>query len=258
MIARLGFAPSWTLRHRTKTPTRLRLICFPHAGAGASCFAPWGSALEAAGIEMRAIQYPGREARLHEPSFTDVSSMVEALAVAWPDIAGNEPYACFGHSMGAVLAFELALKLQRTRTRPGPLALFLSGRNPAHTPSNLPPIHLLPDAEFLDAIESRYGRLPAELRAHQDALDVIVPILRADFTLVKSYVRTIADQVYTPLTILGGESDPWTTPADLAEWSRYSYSATKVHMLPGDHFFHQQNRPAIVEIIRQSLADWLR
>ena len=239
---------------RPQPGARLRLVCLPHAGAGASTFFSWGLALQPAGIEVRAVQYPGRENRFAEPCLTEAQAMVRALADAWPEIGGGGRCALYGHSMGALLGFELALELAQRGVAHPPQHLFLSGHNPPHVPSRLPTLHTLPDAEFLPAVARHYGNLPQELIADREMAALITPILRADFTLVDEYAWRRSGPTDTPLTILGGASDPWTSEAELAQWERHTRGKFVQQMFPGDHFFHQQRRAEVLGMVTAALA----
>jgi surfactin synthase thioesterase subunit len=231
----------------------MALICLPHAGAGASSYFAWGAALQPAGVEVRAVQYPGRENRLAEPLIDDAPRMVQALADVWPALSGNGPCALFGHSMGSLLAFELALELRRRGTAHPPQRLFLSGRNPPGTPPKLPQIHHLPDPDFRHEIATRYGSLPPELLADPEMLALVTPILRADFKLVDTYRWTAAPPIATPLVVLGGTDDPWTTPAELDQWRALTRSGCQVHLFRGGHFFPQTARDAVIAAVRKEL-----
>ncbi|HWA08528.1 MAG TPA: alpha/beta fold hydrolase [Opitutaceae bacterium] len=255
-------ARAWVTVPRPQPAARLRLVCLPHAGAGASSFFPWGAALQPAGIEVRSVQYPGRENRLAEACIDEAGAMVRALADAWPEISGFDQLtadgggrcALYGHSMGSLLGFELAAELARRGTANRPEHLFLSGHNPPHLASRLPLLHTLPDGEFLPAVAKHYGNLPAELIADRELAALIAPILRADFKLVDEYRWRGAGPTPTPLTVLGGTNDPWTTEAELAEWSRHTRGKFQRRMFAGDHFFHQQNRAAVLELVQKELS----
>lgn len=248
----------WMNTPRPLDQPRMRLVCLPHAGAGASTYFSWAAALQPAGIEVRSVQYPGRENRLLEPLITSAETMTQRLADAWPTLSGGKRCAVFGHSMGAILAYELALELTRRGAANPPGRLFLSGRNPPPTPPKLPPIHDLPDAMFLHEVGARYGNLPAELLANPEMVALVTPILRADFKLVFDYRGSSDSRTEIPLTILAGTKDNWTTTAELAGWPAFTTSSCQVHWIEGDHFFHQKERATVTSVVRAALeADGL-
>lgn len=248
-----GPATRWYLNPRPQPQAGVRLICLPHAGGGASTYFAWGAALEPAGIEVRAVQYPGRETRFGETCITDAYTMIRALADAWNEITSGESCAIFGHSMGALLGFELSVELTQRAVRNPPRHVFLSGHNPPDVPSRLPTLHTLPDAQFLRSVATHYGNLPAELITNPEMAALITPILRADFTLVDEYAWRGTGPATSPLTVLGGANDPWTSELELAQWHRHTRGPFRLQMFPGDHFFHQQHRAAVAEVLTASL-----
>ena len=243
----------WFTIPKPNASARMRLVCLPHAGAGASSFFMWGAALAPHGIEVRVIQYPGRENRLSEPLIDAQGPMTRALAEIWPTVCAGKPTALFGHSMGALLGYELAVELAQ-RGGPAPVHLFVSGRNPPHVPPKLPPIHDLPQAEFLEAVGARYGNLPKEVIADPEMASLIAPILRADFALVDTYRWTARPIPSMPLGVFGGTRDPWTSSDALAAWKDYTSGATTGRMIDGDHFFHQRSRNEVIAAVSSDLA----
>lgn len=247
-------ASAWFATPRPLDLPRATLICLPHAGAGASLFYAWGEALRAAGVEVRAVQYPGRENRLNEPLVESSEAMTRLLADAWPALSGGGPSALFGHSMGALLAYELTLELERRRSVNLPRRLFLSGRNPPGVPPRLPPIHELPDDAFWRAVSERYDSLPPEVLAEPEMVALLTPILRADFRLVDEYRWTPQAPITVPVTILAGTRDPWTSAAELEGWRACTAAPSRIHFFEGDHFFHQKERASVTAFIRAELA----
>ena len=169
---------------RPQPVARLRLIGFPHAGGGASSFFSWGAGLADFGIEMRAVQYPGRETRFGEACISDAALLVRAIVYHWEEIAGAGPVALFGHSMGAVLAYEVAAELARQSAGFQPVRLFVSGHQAPALPYRAPHLRAVADAELIPAVARHFGGIPAELQDNPDIAEVIRPILRADLTLV--------------------------------------------------------------------------
>ena len=235
---------------------RGRLICFPHAGAGASTFQPWAAPLSEAGIEVRSAQYPGRENRWGEPLLRSVEAMAEHWYEHWPALAGEDgvPVVIYGHSMGVLVAYELARRLHGTA--PDLRRLILGGRNPPHLPSVHPPIHHQPDDAFLAAVAERYGNLPAVLLADPEMRELMVPVLKADFELVDEYrADESAMPLAVPLSLLNGTEDPFVSLATLPDWQGYTSDSCRWEQIKGGHFFHQQNREPVILLIKQELAD---
>jgi medium-chain acyl-[acyl-carrier-protein] hydrolase len=200
------------------------------------------------------VQYPGRENRLAEPLISSASAMVAALADQWTELAGSGPCALFGHSMGALLGFELAAELARRGVAHRPQHLFLSGRNPLPVPPKLPPLGALPEKEFLDGVAQRYGNLPAALLADPEMRALLTPILRADFRIVEDYTWQPPALIDAPLTVLGGTQDPFTTPEELEDWRLHTRGACRVQHFDGDHFFPQKLRNEVIAVVIATLS----
>jgi medium-chain acyl-[acyl-carrier-protein] hydrolase len=242
---------AWTVIPRPLLAPRFRLICLPHAGAGASVYHGWAPLLEQANIELCAVQYPGRERRIQESVVTSAERMIAMLVEQWPALTGGQPSMLFGHSMGALLSYELTLELAR-RGETLPQHLFLSGRNPPHSVRSMPDVHRLPDAEFVRAIAGRYGALPQALLDDPEMRQMVISILRGDLELVDTH-RWSSEAVGVPLTIFGGTSDPWTSRDELHQWQQYASRGSNVQWFPGDHFFHQKCARLVITAIEQTL-----
>ena len=236
----------WILTPRPQPEARLRLVCLPHAGGGASTYFPWGVALQPAGIEVRSVQYPGRESRFAEPGISDARAMARALADHWGEIAGAGPCALYGHSMGALLGFELATELARRSSSPQPARLIVTGHQAPHLPYRAPHVHTLPEAEFLPAVNRHFGGIPAELMQDPEIAALITTTLRSDFTLVETYAWAPTPPLAIPLSAMGGTEDNWTTKEELSEWARHTGAGFSLRMLSGGHFFNQASRADVI------------
>jgi medium-chain acyl-[acyl-carrier-protein] hydrolase len=233
---------------------RARLVCFPFAGSGASTYRPWCGAFGSS-VNVCAVQLPGREDRLADAPYVHVTPLVDALTdVLEPVLAA--PYALFGHSMGALIAFELTRRLQRLG-RPLPRRLFLSGhRSPDRQPSAAP-IHALPDREFLDALR-RFGGTPDVLLNDPEFVSLALPVLRADFTLCETYSFSPGPALDVPVTVLAATRDRHVPAGELEGWGRHSSRETRVRMFEGDHFFVQAARADVIRAVAGELdADGL-
>lgn len=228
----------------------LRLWCIPFAGGGAAVWHPW--AAELAGVcEVVGVRLPGRETRLAEAPCVDarvlVAQLLEALA---PHTDGA--YALCGHSLGGLLAFELARAVRDAGLR-GPRALVVAGiRAPHHRPDE-PLVHRLVDAALVAEVERRYGGIPREIRDDPELLGLVLPILRADLQAYETYRHTPAAVLDLPLLALGGTEDTNVSRAQLEDWAGYTRGPFESVMLPGGHFFLQENRRAAAPIVRRFL-----
>jgi medium-chain acyl-[acyl-carrier-protein] hydrolase len=176
--------------------------------------------------------------------------LVEALAAALP-LAGV-PFAFFGHSMGALIAFELARELAR-RGRPGPLHLFVSGRRAPQVPDREEPLHRLPDPEFVVRLRELNGT-PEEVLANGELMQLLLPLLRADFAVHETYEYRPGEPLAVPISALGGIADPEVRRDDLEAWRPETRGAFRLRMLPGDHFFLLSARRLVTEAVARDLA----
>jgi medium-chain acyl-[acyl-carrier-protein] hydrolase len=239
----------WYRRYPTSRPARARLLAFHHAGGSASYFRSWPAALPP-DLEVIAIQMPGREERLRVLPPRSLDHAADELARQLAPLL-DLPFAIFGHSMGALLAFETTRALRRAH-HAAPRHLFVSGRWAPHLPDPLPTISRFPERELLDTI-TRMGGTPPEVLAHRELLDLFLPTLRADFALCESYHHRSEPPLSLPLTAFGGLSDATTAPATIEHWSAHTHAAFRARFFPGDHFFLDAARPAILADITASL-----
>jgi medium-chain acyl-[acyl-carrier-protein] hydrolase len=239
------------LRPRPVAQPRKRLICFPYAGGSAAIYHQWPNSLPA-DIELVAIQYPGRATRMREAPCSD-------LAVLLDDIEGgihpwlDRPYAFFGHSMGATVAFELTRRL-RAAGKALPMYLFLSGRSAPHLPPVKPPVHDLPNDEFLAAIREFNGT-PSELLEHRELMEMMLPVMRADFQSLETWKFKESPPLDIPMSVFGGISDGGVPLENLDAWAAHTTARFKRHMFPGDHFFLHHQFPAMLSIISRAMND---
>jgi medium-chain acyl-[acyl-carrier-protein] hydrolase len=229
---------------------RLRLFCLPFAGGGASIFRTWASALPDS-VEVCPIQLPGRENRLSETPHTEIHGLAERLAGQILPFA-QKPFALFGHSMGALLAFELTRALRR-RDAPMPRMLLLSAHRAPHLPLRRQPLHELADAEFIEAVH-RLGGTPAEVLAHKDLLKLMLPALRADFTLCDTYRFVPEALLDCPMVLYAGRGDTEVSPQEVEAWGGHTTTSARLRIFPGDHFFLRSDRDLLLPAIASALA----
>lgn len=204
-----------------------------------------------AGIEVCPVQLPGREQRHHEQPYSRISALVGALA----DVLGpylDRPFALFGHSMGALVAYELARQLRR-EGRPGPAHLAVSAMRAPQLPDPEPPLHWLPDARLVERLRTINGTPPAMLD-DPETLALYLPALRADLALVETYVHASEPPLDCPITAFGGDADATVPPDALAAWESRTQAGFALETLPGDHFFVNQSRTELLAALTRSLT----
>jgi medium-chain acyl-[acyl-carrier-protein] hydrolase len=233
---------------------RMRLFCFPYAGGSAIIYRTWPDLLTSS-VELCAINLPGRGARLREAPFTRVSVLVREIATAIRPFF-DKPFAFFGHSMGALISFELARQL-RLENQAAPVQLFLSGCKAPHLPDNDPPTFGLPDGEFVKEIR-RLNGTPNDLLENPELMQLMIPLLRADFAICQTYEYRQEPPLDFPITVFGGLEDHLVPRSHLEAWRQHTNAAFKLRMLPGSHFFLNSEQRSLLNILSQELSEYLR
>lgn len=228
----------------------LRLLCFAHAGGGAAFFHPWRQVLSP-DIDVCPVVLPGREARLHEQPHTRLEELIPELTAALEPFL-DRPYALFGHSMGAMLAYETARALEAGTARP-PSCLIASGRRAPQLPARRPPLYALPEEAFLDAV-SRLGGMPAEVVDHPDVLRLFMPAMRADFELNETYTHQAGALLRCPVSALTGDGDPEVDLEEMASWRHVTAGAFSLRVFRGGHFYHRGRPADVLAAIRADLT----
>jgi surfactin synthase thioesterase subunit len=242
---------TWFVIPKPNPQPRLRLFCFPYAGAGAGVYRTWPEGLLPQ-AEIVALQYPGRENRLREALYVSIQPLVRALADELLPLL-NLPFAFYGHSLGGLIAFELARTL-RQRQAPQPAHLFVSSRRAPHLPDPHPPLHTLEDAAFTQAVQQRYNGIPAVIRQDPELMALFLPTMKADFAILESYKYSPEPAFDFPITVYAGLQDPGLTPAELSAWRTYTTKSFSAKFFPGDHFFLQSQRLALLQAISNDLS----
>jgi medium-chain acyl-[acyl-carrier-protein] hydrolase len=228
---------------------RVRLFCFPYAGGGSSAYLPWMSAISP-DIELCPVQLPGREDRFSERLFTRVEPLVEAVALALTPYL-DVPFAFYGHSLGALISFELARYLRR-QGGPVPVHLFVSGCPAPQLPVIDEPIHQLSDEAFIQALRGLNGT-PDSVLQNADLMRVLLPLLRADFTLCETYSYVPEEPLAFPVSAYGGLQDS-RAPCDSIEgWKVQAKQKFILRFYPGEHFFIHTKRNILLQGIHQDL-----
>jgi medium-chain acyl-[acyl-carrier-protein] hydrolase len=246
---------AWFLETKKNPQARLRLFCFPYAGGGASMFRTWSEQISPA-IEVIPVQFPGHESRLQERPFTRISTLVDALGpIIYPHL--TMPFALFGHSMGALVAFELARTLRKRYNR-HPAHLLVSARNAPQIPYTDPPIHGLSDVELIEHLQRRYQGIPPAILAEPDLMELFIPTLRADFSAVETYRYREEAALTCPISVFGGMWDERVSESNLRAWAIQTTMTFTLRMFPGDHFFFRTVGAQMVQAISQDLTQTLQ
>jgi medium-chain acyl-[acyl-carrier-protein] hydrolase len=246
-MSAIGSLPTaWVVRLSPGSRKDLRLFCLPYAGGLATVYRPWAARLPP-DVDLCAVELPGRGARLKESPVRDLTALVDA-AVEGLRPALDRPFALFGHSMGALVAFELARRLGAQGL--APRHLFVSGHAAPHLPGVEPPMHPLPDHEFIERLRGLNGT-PLEVLQHPELMEMMLPILRADFTACERYVPAPAPPLEVPISAFGGTDDPDVSQERLDAWRPYTSRRFIARRLPGDHFF--LNNPASRDLLTRAV-----
>ena len=249
----LGFTDitdRWIERSAERVPARFRLFCFPYAGAGARIFRQWAAELPFH-VEICAIRLPGREHRYSEPAFRRSEQVVDSLLPVLRQFL-DLPFVMFGHSMGALLAYEVTRGLLATAAVE-PRALFVSGHRAPHLPPRRRSLHFLPRDELIAELKALNGT-PAEVFQHQDLIDVVLPALRSDLELVETYKAAGGPMLSCPVVAMGGTHDPDVLPEDIADWRATTEGPFKSMLLEGDHFFIHGAGARFLPVLRRELV----
>ena len=225
----------------------LRLLCFPHAGGAPTAFFPW-NALLGPEIECVCVQYPGRGQRFREEPLTSISSLVDGIVRRFGDLS-SKPFAFYGHSLGGWVAFEAARRLRRMGM-PAPEHLFVGASRPPHLGLAFSPIHMLSEAEFIEALQARYGGIPAVIYQDRELLNLFMAAMRADFTAYEQHRLEHEAPLPVPITAFAGAEDTAVTAASMEEWAMHTDAEFESKLLPGGHFFPPSSIAALIETIR--------
>lgn len=224
------------------------LFCLPFAG-GSKYSLSFLKKVLPRNISCTFLEYPGRGTRIKEDFAQDIYEVVNDIYIKIAPLL-EKPYAIYGHSMGAKIAYLLALRI-RDEGKAAPLHLFISGTDAPSVPSKSAPRHLLPKEEFVTAVKE-LGGLPDEILEHEEMLEYFEPILRADFKVSESYQHKRVLPLKSPLTVMVGDKEDMEDE-DILEWQSETEVPIKLYKLPGNHFFIYNNEKEIGKIIETAL-----
>jgi surfactin synthase thioesterase subunit len=242
---------TWFRRFHPPARPRTRLLCFPHAGASASAYFALSAALAGEGPELDvvAVQYPGRQDRRREPLIDDIPTLADRIhhsLSGWTDL----PFAFFGHSMGATVAFEVARRLEDARTTI--LSLFVSGRR---SPSRARPerVHLGDDSSMIAEVE-RLSGADARILRDPEMARILLPPLRSDYRAIERYRCPASARLGCPISVFAGDTDPLTSLEEAAAWRDHTTEQTTLDVFPGGHFFVNTHIDRIATLVHERLT----
>ncbi|MBV6701539.1 thioesterase II family protein [Kitasatospora aureofaciens] len=239
----------WLRRFHPAADRPVRLVCFPHAGGSAPFFHPVSAAL-AADTEVIALQYPGRQDRRLEPCIEDIATLADRITDELLAL-DDRPTVYFGHSMGAVLAFETAWRLEQKGTH-APRCIVASGRRaPSTTRSET--VHRQDDDGIIAELKLLNGT-SAQLLGDEEVLRMAMPAIRADYRAIERYTCGAERVVGCPITALTGDADPRTTIAEARAWQVHTAGAFRLQVFPGGHFFLAGRQAAVLRELSAELA----
>ena len=239
-------AAKWLKRIQPCDAPRVQLYCVAYAGGGASVYRPWKEGLPA-DIQVNAVQLPGHEERPIESACEAGAALAEVIE---QDCSG--PFALFGYSMGALVAFETARELRR-RGVPAPLRLFAAAMRAPQVPPTNAGLHSLPEDEFLAEVGRRYEAVPAEVVAEPDLMALLLPTLRADMSVCDTYTFTQEARLDCPISVLAGEGDANVSPEQLEGWSELGEGTAEEHWFQGEHFFMREHLVGVHAVVASGL-----
>jgi surfactin synthase thioesterase subunit len=227
----------------------VQLLCFPHAGGSASSFYWLSSALRPE-VEVWAVQYPGHQDRLREALIDDIGQLAAGVFGALLGYLPPAP-AFFGHSMGALVAFEVALRAERQLGMPIP-RLIASGRR---APSRLRDenVHKRGDTELVAEVQALSG-INSELLNDEEARRSYLPVIRNDYRAVETYVAPREQTLSCPITAFVGASDPRVTLDEATAWDQHTDAGFQTRMFPGGHFYLTERKAETVTSLRDVLG----
>ncbi|MBL1097954.1 thioesterase II family protein [Streptomyces coffeae] len=236
----------WLRRFHPTPNAPVRLVCFPHAGGSASFYFPVSAALEN-DCDVATLQYPGRQDRRTEPNLDDIGVLADRIA---PVVAPlfDRPVVFFGHSMGAIIAFEVTRRLQGRRHTPA--MLFASGRRAPST-HRVEIVHQRDDDGIVAELKSMSGT-DAQVLGDEELLRMVLPAIRSDYRAIETYGPVDAT-VDCPVTALVGDDDPKTTVREADAWRAHTTAAFNIQVFRGGHFYLSPRAAEVIAVIREAL-----
>ncbi|MBD8498443.1 thioesterase II family protein [Paenibacillus arenosi] len=241
----------WLYRTTRKSNAAVRLICFPYAGGSPSLYRSWSDAFDAQ-VEVVSVHLPGRGARLMEPPITQIDILVKCIAQGMLRVISEMPFAFFGHSMGALIAYELTRHLQEQYGL-RPEHLFVSARSSPHTPRReQTERHKLCDQQLKETIKNWNGT-PEWVLHNEELMNIALPIIRADLELCETYRYTDKGRLNVPITAFAGTNDPLVSVEEIGQWREVTDSQFDLNLMEGEHFYIHHSMNRLTSFIQQQL-----
>jgi medium-chain acyl-[acyl-carrier-protein] hydrolase len=240
----------WIVRPLPRPAAASRLFCFPFAGGAASTYRLWPAGLPQS-VELCALAYPGRAQRLREPAIDSMPAIVSAIVEAVLPLL-DKPFSFFGHSMGAIVATEVARALQ-ARGVALPAHLFVAARRPAHMQTDEPLLHALPNDQLVSELRRRYGGIPDEVLEHKELLELLLPSMRADLKALETHLPAQRPALSCPITAYGGSADTRVPRGQLDAWHAETLADFRVREFEGGHFFIESSREQLLTDLSATL-----
>jgi len=251
MMTSTEISDLWVRRYHPRPDAAVRLVCFPHAGGSAPFYFPVSAEI-GPDVDVLAVQYPGRQDRRQEPLVADLHVLADQLADAldpWLD----RPFAFFGHSMGATLAYEVARRFEARGKVPA--QVFVSGRR---APSQLRDerVHQGGEATIIADMKKLSGT-DTRIFGEPELMGLLLPVIRNDYKAAETYAmrESGGPALTSPVTVLIGDDDPKSTVAEAEAWRDHTSGETVVHIYPGGHFYLVQHKDALLDVMRKALAE---
>jgi surfactin synthase thioesterase subunit len=253
-VTTVDAASRWLPLRSQTDPGSLPLFCLPHAGGGASAFRTWLNGIP--GVAVLPVQPPGREARFREAPHERMAPLVDEIATVVLDAAGSGPYAVYGHSLGALVAFETLHEIRR-RGGPDPVHLFVSGSVAPHCATDDgPPVAGMSAAQVVQMLR-RLGGTPEWLLADPGALNMILPAFRADFSVKETYEYAPGPPLRVPVSVLSSTDDPRAARELQGKWQDQTIGTFRHHTLVGGHFAVFEQAEVTRRHLAEALAPWM-
>lgn len=243
----------WVINFESRPGASIRMFCFSYAGGSAHAFGPWAQALPTQ-LEVLGVQLPGRGARMFEPPYTSLPTLVHDVAIALRPYL-NKPFVFFGHSMGAILSFEL-VRYFRARGMQKPLHLFLSGSDAPRYRVRDIMRSTLSDEDLIEELRAFNG-VSAQVLNDTELMRIMLPTIRADFAVCETYVYQPGPPLEIPISAFGGMDDAEVPREQLQLWEEETKEQFSLRMFPGGHFYLHSAQSMALQALLKDLAPYL-